>query len=139
DYGEALGRAFLSWGITTVRNPANGITESMEHREAFESGVRIGPPLFHTGEPFDGTRVYYPGGSSLDDTGQVPRLLDRAENLHFDFVTTHVRRHDQMQKRIIEAAHGMGMPVTSHELYPAVAFGADGVEHIRGTSRPHSL
>jgi len=27
------------------------------------------------------------------------------------------------------------MPVTSHELYPAVAFGADGVEHIRGTSR----
>jgi len=25
--------------------------------------------------------------------------------------------------------------VTSHELYPAVAFGADGVEHIRGTSR----
>ena len=29
----------------------------------------------------------------------------------------------------------MGMPVTSHELYPAVAFGADGVEHIRGTSR----
>ena len=40
-----------------------------------------------------------------------------------------------MQKRIIEEAHGMGMPVTSHELYPAVAFGADGVEHIRGTSR----
>jgi len=25
--------------------------------------------------------------------------------------------------------------VTSHELYPAVAYGADGVEHIRGTSR----
>ena len=29
----------------------------------------------------------------------------------------------------------MGMPVTSHEIYPAVAYGADGVEHIRGTSR----
>jgi imidazolonepropionase-like amidohydrolase len=40
-----------------------------------------------------------------------------------------------MQKRIIESAHAMGMPVTSHELYPAVAYGADGVEHIRGTSR----
>ena len=40
-----------------------------------------------------------------------------------------------MQKRIIEEAHRMGMPVTSHELYPAVAYGADGVEHIRGTSR----
>ena len=40
-----------------------------------------------------------------------------------------------MQKRIIEAAHQPGMPVTSHEIYPAVAYGADGVEHIRGTSR----
>src|SRR5436190_16303026 len=29
----------------------------------------------------------------------------------------------------------MGMPGTSHELYPAVAYGADGVEDIRGTSR----
>ena len=32
-------------------------------------------------------------------------------------------------------AHANGMPVTSHEIYPAVASGADGVEHIRGTSR----
>jgi Tol biopolymer transport system component/imidazolonepropionase-like amidohydrolase len=135
DYGEALGRAFLAWGITTVRNPATSITESMENREAFESGARIGPRLFTTGEPFDGTRVYYPGGTSLDDTGQLPRVLDRAKDFGFDFVKTYVRLPDQMQKRIIEAAHGMGMPVTSHELYPAVAFGADGVEHIRGTSR----
>src|SRR4029077_18080028 len=45
------------------------------------------------------------------------------------------RLPDLMQKRIIEAAHAMGMPVTSHGLYPAVAYGADGVEHIRGTSR----
>jgi imidazolonepropionase-like amidohydrolase len=40
-----------------------------------------------------------------------------------------------LQKRVIEVAHRAGMPVTSHEIYPAVAYGADGVEHIRGTSR----
>jgi imidazolonepropionase-like amidohydrolase len=40
-----------------------------------------------------------------------------------------------LQKRVIDEAHRMGMPVTSHEIYPAVAYGADGVEHIRGTSR----
>jgi imidazolonepropionase-like amidohydrolase len=40
-----------------------------------------------------------------------------------------------LQRRVIAAAHRAGMPVTSHELYPAVAFGADGVEHVRGTSR----
>jgi Tol biopolymer transport system component/imidazolonepropionase-like amidohydrolase len=135
DYGEALGRAFLAWGITTVRNPATNIFETRENREAFESGARIGPRLFTTGPPFDGTRVYYPGGTSLDDTGQLPLAIQRAKDADFDFVKTYVRLPDMMQKRIIEEAHRMGLPVTSHELYPAVAFGADGVEHIRGTSR----
>jgi imidazolonepropionase-like amidohydrolase/Tol biopolymer transport system component len=135
DYGEALGRDFLAWGITTVRNPATNTFETMENREAFESGARIGPRLFTTGPPFDGTRVYYPGGVSLDDTGQLPLALERAKDAGFDFVKTYVRLPDLMQKRVIEEAHRMGMPVTSHELYPAVAYGADGVEHIRGTSR----
>jgi Tol biopolymer transport system component/imidazolonepropionase-like amidohydrolase len=135
DYGEALGRTFLAWGITTVRNPATNTFDTMENREAVESGARIGPRLFTTGEPFDGSRVYYPGGTSLDDTGQLPLALQHAREYGFDFIKTYVRLPDMMQKRIIEEAHRMGMPVTSHELYPAVAFGADGVEHIRGTSR----
>ena len=135
DYGEALGRMFLAWGITTVRNPATSAYETNEYREAFESGARIGPRLFTTGEPFDGTRIYYPGGTSLDDGSPLPLLLQRAKDFDFDFVKTYVRLPDLMQKRIIEEAHRMGMPVTSHELYPAVAYGADGVEHIRGTSR----
>jgi imidazolonepropionase-like amidohydrolase len=134
-FGEALGRAFLSWGITTVRNPATNTFEAMEFRESFESGARVGPRLITTGEPFDGTRVYYPGGTSLGDTGQVPLELQHAKDFGYDFIKTYVRLPDLMQKRIIEAAHAMGMPVTSHELYPAVAYGADGVEHIRGTSR----
>ena len=135
NFGEALGRAFLSWGITTVRNPATNTFEAMEFRESFESGARVGPRLITTGEPFDGTRIYYPGGTSLGDTGQVPLELQHAKDFGYDFIKTYVRLPDLMQKRIIEAAHAMGMPVTSHELYPAVAYGADGVEHIRGTSR----
>jgi len=46
-----------------------------------------------------------------------------------------VRLDDRLQKQVIDFAHANGMPVTSHEIYPAVASGADGVEHIRGTSR----
>ena len=134
-FGEALGKIFLAWGITTVRNPATNTFETMENREAFDSGARIGPHLITTGEPFDGTRIYYPGGTSLDDSGQLPLELQHAKTFDYDFIKTYVRLPDLLQKRIIEAAHAMGMPVTSHELYPAVAYGADGVEHIRGTSR----
>src|SRR5262249_30052331 len=37
-YGQALGRIWLSWGITTVRNPASNSFETLEEREAVLSG-----------------------------------------------------------------------------------------------------
>jgi Tol biopolymer transport system component/imidazolonepropionase-like amidohydrolase len=135
EYGEVLGRIWLSFGITTVRNPATNPFQGLEDREALESGVRIGPRLITTGEPLDGTRVYYPGGVALDSGALIDGQIARAQALGFDFIKTYVRLPDLLQKRVIEAAHAAGMPVTSHEIYPAVAYGADGVEHIRGTSR----
>ena len=134
-YGEVLGRIFLAFGITSIRNPAANAYEALEDREAIDAGVRTGPRVFATGEPLDGTRIYYPGASSTDDDVQVDERLARAQSLGFAFVKTYVRLPDLLQKRVIEGAHRMGLPVTSHELYPAVAYGADGVEHIRGTSR----
>lgn len=134
-YGEAQGRIWLSFGIITVRNPAANAFEGQEEREAIESGVRVGPRVVTTGEPLDGSRIYYPGGVALDGGGLVEAQLARAETLGFDFIKTYVRLPDLLQKRIIEGAHRLGMPVTSHEIYPAVAYGADGVEHVRGTSR----
>lgn len=134
-YGEGLGRIWLAFGITTVRNPAGDPYEAQEEREAVESGARVGPRLVTTGEPLDGTRIYYPGGVALDGGGLVEAHLARAKALDYDFIKTYVRLPDLLQKRLIAGAHRLGLPVTSHEIYPAVAYGADGVEHIRGTSR----
>jgi imidazolonepropionase-like amidohydrolase len=134
-FGEGLGRIWLSFGITSVRNPAANAFEGQEDREAVDAGVRIGPRVFATGEPFDGTRIYYPGGVALDGGGLIDQQLARAVALDFALIKTYVRLPDLLQKRIVEGAHRAGLPVTSHEIYPAVAYGADGVEHIRGTSR----
>lgn len=134
-YGESLGRILLAFGITSVRNPAANPFEAIEDREAFASGARIGPRVFLTGEPFDGTRIYYPGGAALDGGAQLGVQMARAAELEFDFIKTYVRLPDLLQQRVIDEAHARGLPVTSHEIYPAVAYGADGVEHIRGTSR----
>ncbi len=134
-FGEAQGRIWLSFGVTTVRNPATNAFEGQEEREAVLSGARVGPRVLTTGEPLDGSRVYYPGGVALDGGGLVDLQLARAQQLGFDFIKTYVRLPDLLQQRIIEGAHRAGMPVTSHEIYPAVAYGADGVEHVRGTSR----
>jgi imidazolonepropionase-like amidohydrolase len=135
DYGEALGRIWLSYGITSVRNPAAEITEALEDRESWGSGARIGPRPFTTGAPFDGSRIFYPGGVPVNGDHQLTTELDRTVQLGYDFIKTYVRLNDTTQKQVIDFAHAHGMAVTSHEIYPSVASGADGVEHIRGTSR----
>jgi Tol biopolymer transport system component/imidazolonepropionase-like amidohydrolase len=135
DYGADFGRVWLAYGVTTVRLPAVNPYAGLEQREAFEAGRRPGPRLFLAGDPFDGARVYYPGGVSVTSEAQLEHELDRAAALDVDLFKTYVRLPDRYQQRVVEYAHALGKPVTSHELYPAVAFGIDGIEHLRGTSR----
>jgi imidazolonepropionase-like amidohydrolase len=99
------------------------------------AGVRLGPRIFTTGAPFDGARIYYSGGVAVNSAAQLQLELDRAVSLDYDLFKTYVRLPDELQKHVIAFAHQHGAPVTSHEIYPAVASGADGVEHVRGTSR----
>jgi Tol biopolymer transport system component len=134
-YGQDFGRVWLAYGITSVRIPAINPYEGLELRESFDSGRRPGPRVFIAGDPFDGIRIYYPGGVSITSDGQLDDELARARRLGIDFFKTYVRLPDRFQKRIIEYAHNLGRPVTSHELFPAAALGIDGVEHLRGTSR----
>jgi imidazolonepropionase-like amidohydrolase len=135
DYGNRFGRLWLAYGITSVRIPAIDPYAGIELRESFDAGRRAGPRIFIAGDPFDGARVYYPGGVSVTSDAQLERELDRAAALGIDFFKTYVRLPDRFQKRVVDFAHELGKPVTSHEIFPAVAFGVDGVEHLRGTSR----
>jgi imidazolonepropionase-like amidohydrolase len=135
DYGEKLGRIWLAYGITSVRNPAADAYEALELKESIGAGIRRGPRVFSTGGPFDGSRIYYAGGVPLSGGGQLPQELQKTTELGYDLIKTYVRLDDRLQKQVIDFAHANGLPVTSHEIYPAVASGADGVEHIRGTSR----
>jgi Tol biopolymer transport system component/imidazolonepropionase-like amidohydrolase len=134
-YGVNFGRIWLAYGITSVRIPSINPYAALEQREAFDGGRRAGPRVFFAGDPFDGARVYYPGGVAVRSDRQLEQELERASALGVDFFKTYVRLPDRMQKRIVAYAHDQGKPVTSHEIYPAIAFGIDGVEHLRGTSR----
>jgi imidazolonepropionase-like amidohydrolase len=61
--------------------------------------------------------------------------LERARRLDYDLLKTYVRLPDLMQRRAIEGAHRIGIPVSSHEIYPATLSGVDSVEHTGATSR----
>ncbi len=46
-----------------------------------------------------------------------------------------MRLPDLQQKRMVEFAHSIGIPVATHEIYPAAFVGVDSTEHTGATSR----
>jgi Tol biopolymer transport system component len=134
-WGDRQGRLWLSYGITTTRSPGDPAYQFAETREALESGDRVGPRYFGTGEAVDGSRVYY---NFMRPTRSLPQLeleLDRARRLGYDLIKTYVRLPVSYQRRTIEMAHELGMPLSSHYLYPAERIGMDGMEHTGATNR----
>ncbi|MDA1076227.1 MAG: amidohydrolase family protein, partial [Proteobacteria bacterium] len=132
---ESQGRVWLAYGVTTVRDPGSNPYLAKARQETWDSGRSIGPRTHVTGYLADGNRVYYSVAEGIATDAHLQRMLERAHKLELDFIKTYVRLPDAQQRRIVEFAHGIGIPVSSHEIYPAVAYGVDHVEHIGGTSR----
>jgi Tol biopolymer transport system component len=135
DFGAAAHRAWLAYGITSVRDPGNQLYYGIEDREAAEAGVRIGPRIFTTGPLLEWQRVYYKMGVAVAGPAHLERELERARILKHEIVKSYVRMPDLQQRRIVEAAHAMGVPVTGHEIFPAAYVGVDATEHTGATSR----
>src|SRR5207244_2430326 len=135
DFGEAQGRAWLAFGITTVRSPGNTPYEAVEDREANEAGVRPGPRVVGTGYLMEWQRVYYKMGIAISSPAHFEMELQRAKVLQHDLIKSYVRLPDLQQRRMVEFAHANGVPVATHEIYPAAFVGVDNTEHTSGTSR----
>lgn len=135
ELSESQGRAWLAYGVTSVRDPGAHPYVAKERQEYWDSGQSPGPRTHVTGYLADGNRVYYSIAEGIGSDIHLERALERARELELDFIKTYVRLPDHRQKRVVEFAHGIGIPVSSHELFPAVAQGMDHVEHIGGTSR----
>jgi Tol biopolymer transport system component/imidazolonepropionase-like amidohydrolase len=135
DFGESEGRAFLAFGITTVRSPGNTPYEPVEEREANEAGVRPGPRVYGTGNLMEWQRVYYKMGIAISSPAHFEMELQRAKALQYDMLKSYVRLPDLQQKRMVEFAHSIGIPVATHEIFPASLVGVDNTEHTSATSR----
>ncbi len=135
DFGESAGRAWLAFGITTVRSPGNTPYEPVEEREASEANVRIGPRVYGTGNLMEWQRVYYKMGIAISSYAHFEMELQRAKVLQYDMLKSYVRLPDLPQKRMVEFAHSIGIPVATHEIFPASFVGVDNTEHTSATSR----
>ncbi|WP_339768199.1 amidohydrolase family protein [uncultured Paraglaciecola sp.] len=136
DLGQSAHRAWLAYGVTTVRDLGNQPYHGVEDREASEAGVRVGPRVFTTGHLMEWQRVYYKMGIAIAGPAHLEKELARAKALKYDHLKSYVRLPDAQQKKVVGFAHhDMGVPVSSHEVYPSSAIGVDNIEHLGATSR----
>jgi imidazolonepropionase-like amidohydrolase len=133
--GEWVGRAWLAFGVTAVVEPGGLPYESRELRESWDSAVRPGPRLFMAGPQLDGERRYFPFASHILSEQRLLWEFERSRLLDYALIKTYTRMPPARQAEVIVRAHRQGLPVSSHEIYPALAMGGDRVEHLRGTSR----
>jgi Tol biopolymer transport system component len=134
--GDRQGRAWLAYGVTSTRSTGDAVYRALEDKEALESGDRVGPRHFMTGEMFEGTRVEWDFARPVYSQRQLELDLSRAEALGYDVIKTYVRFPFDSQAEVIDRAHSrMGISVTSHYLYPGVVHGQDGEEHLGGPTR----
>ncbi|MEJ7933725.1 amidohydrolase family protein [Sphingobium sp. AN558] len=134
-YGDRMGRLWLAMGITATRSPGCPAYHMVEDREAIQSGKRIAARHYATGEAIDGGRIFYNFMRSVTEKGQMALELERARALDYDMVKTYVRLRHDTQKEVVDAAHRMGMHLSSHYHYPALHSGMDCMEHIGATNR----
>lgn len=127
--GETPGRTWLSFGVTSVREPGAEPYEALERREAWASGRRLGPRQFYS-VILEGDRLYYWMNVGVGPDAQLDMELQRAQTLDYDFIKTYETMTHEVQRRIVDFAHRHGLMVASHELYPAATYGVDAIEHM---------
>jgi imidazolonepropionase-like amidohydrolase len=135
EYGAAYGRAWLAYGVTTIRIAGVNAMAAIAEDEAIASGRRMGPRILASGERLDGLRVSETGVISVTSDVQLGQELERSAILGGDFIALGRRLPNVMQQQIVEASHLTGTPVSAPTLFPAAAFGADFVEQAALATR----
>jgi len=112
--GERLGRLWLAYGVTTVREVDSNDTDALERREAWSSGQRLGPRLL------------------LSSSQLMPDSSDA--NIDEDTLIDVYEFDSQQPERLATAslanARALGRAIYSNSLYPAARYGINGLEHI---------
>ncbi|WP_040922865.1 amidohydrolase family protein [Saccharomonospora xinjiangensis] len=134
-YGDRQGRISLAYGITSTLSVGDQVYRAVEDRESLDSGSRVGPRFHATGEPIDGSRVYYNFMRPTTSDAQVELELSRAKALDYDMLKTYVRLPANRMRAVIDAAHELGVPSASHYLSPGAHLGQDGTTHLAATQR----
>jgi Tol biopolymer transport system component len=119
--GERVGRAWLAFGVTTIRESVSNLPEATERQESWRSGRRIGPRLFLTVDPC--ARLSEPADLALLDT-----VIEDGAHRNISSLRLCPALGSEDLRRMIGAAHSHSLSAVSTTPFPALLLGADEVQ-----------
>lgn len=105
NHGEAL--AYLSFGITTAKDPSNGGVHGYAYSELVETGAMVGPRLFSTEALVSDTQ-------RIDSFADAVGIARRAHRLGATFLKYHTGWTREQRRWIIRAATENGLNSAAH-------------------------
>lgn len=120
DYNAApeILQTLLAFGITTIRNPAANLEQSVSLRTELASGRLLGPRMFTAGPYLD--RITLPDrvergvAVRVDSVAAVDAEIERQAIAGVDFVKLYRNLPPQLVTAGIAAAHNRGLKVIGH-------------------------
>lgn len=125
---ERLGRKYLAYGVTTIREAVTNPAEAIERRESWGSGRRMGPRLLMSSTPcadapdgFVVRPVLEPAVAQPAFRTRINAAIDRGS------VSIGVCRSLNAGTRVdvIATVHARGLSTMTGEVFPDVLLGAD--------------
>jgi Tol biopolymer transport system component len=125
----------LSYGLTTGQSVGGPLHQSIELREALESGNLVGPRLFVSPPLWEGNRLFYHFARSLRTPAVADTEIAKAKAMDADFLKSYVRAPIPIMARIAQGALDLGVPSGTHPIEPGAATGIKGSTHLSATQR----
>jgi Tol biopolymer transport system component len=125
----------LSYGLTTGQSVGGPLHQSIELREALESGKLVGPRLFVSPPLWEGNRLFYHFARSLRTPAVADIEIAKAKAMDADFLKSYVRAPIPIMSRIAQGALDLGVPSGTHPIEPGAATGIAGTTHLSATQR----
>ncbi len=130
---EEISKTMLSFGITTLRNPAASAEAMVEFRDKIAAGEAIGPRIFTAGELIDGPGSVAPFGTIVETEEQVREEVRRQAKIGVNYIKLYSSLPPHLVKVAIEESHSLGLEVIGHLGYTSWTFaanaGIDGLLH----------
>ncbi len=137
DENAALLPVYIAFGVTTVRDCAEDISDSViRWRSEVAAGSLLGPTIYTSGPKLEGYKPIWKGTIEVGTPAEVDAALDRLQSMKVDFVKiTDNTLKPEIFEYAVKAAKKRGLKTSAHTPFAltieqAAKDGLSSVEHI---------